>query len=71
MHIDNLVYAVVSGRVKYMYTVLSGVLQGCPLSATLFGMALNMFLVLAHSLGIVKLMVRAARDDLGRVYCSP
>jgi hypothetical protein len=58
MYIDNLVRAVVSGRVGYKYTVHSGVPQGCLLSATFFVIAFNTFLV------------RAAAGDLGGVLQS-
>jgi hypothetical protein len=53
-----------------MYPVHAGVFQGCPLSATIFVMALNIFLEYAHSLNISQFSSRAAADDLGGVLRS-
>jgi hypothetical protein len=67
---DHHVYAVVKGSVKYMYPVHAGVLQGCPRSAALFVVALNIFLVCVRSHNIPHFIFRAAADDLGG-FCNP
>jgi hypothetical protein len=60
-------YTVVEGCSHFMFWVLSGVLQGCPLSGMLFAIALNPFLNKfdkeLDSPGVA--CVRACADDIG------
>ena len=55
-----------AGRAEFMYLVESGVLQGCPLAALLFVIAMQPFLIMFKiavedaSLGVV----RACADDI-------
>jgi hypothetical protein len=67
---DNRVCVVVDGTVRSMYPVMSGALQGCPMSATVFVIAFHMFLVHVRSVGDVNFILRAAVGDLGGVLQS-
>jgi hypothetical protein len=56
--------------VCFMLCVFSGVLQGCPVSATLFVIAMNIFLQRVHTLQLQSSIIRAAADDIGGVLQS-
>ena len=64
---DGSAYAEEGGTFVFLFKMLSGVLQGCPLSGTLFVIAIDPLLVMFHrfihepKLG----MVRACADDIG------
>ncbi len=63
----NMTFNMTSKGMHFLYYIWSGVLQGDPMSATLFLMCLNPFLVhfdetLTRSSGDV---IRACADDLG------
>ena len=63
----NMTFQMSSHGMHFMYHIWSGVLQGCPLSATLFLMCINPFLIhfeqslVRSDAGIV----RACADDIG------
>jgi hypothetical protein len=61
------VYMCSEGTVEFMYNIKAGVLKGCPLGASLFVIALNVFLVYLDSLQLPSFAFRAAADDLGGV----
>ena len=72
IYFDCRTYILVSGEKSFLCTVLSGVLQGCPLSGSLFALAIDPFLCLIDTvlengrLGIV----RACADDIGAAIKS-
>ena len=63
----NHTFQMTASGMNFLYSIWSGVLQGCPLSATLFVMCINPFLIhferslVPHNLGIV----RVCADDIG------
>ena len=67
MYTDNTAYVDSNGHLLFLYVVLCGVLQGCPLSGFLFNIAIDPFLhnlerLLATFAGS---LVRACADDIG------
>jgi hypothetical protein len=60
-------YVVVEGREFFAYYILSGVIQGCPLSGMLFAMAVDPFLrkMLVETETPLAAVVRACADDVG------
>ena len=62
----------IDGQIRFLLWYLSGVLQGCPGSAFIFNMILDLFLhafwqvITKHGRG----MVRACADDIGAALTS-
>ncbi len=69
MYTVNCSFGVRSGQDLPLFLIMCGVMQGCPLSGTLFALALNPFLVwLGTALEVPQLgTVRACADDIGVV----
>ena len=53
---------------RFLFRILCGIIQGCPLSGSLFVIALNPFLNCFETLLGTGEIMRAFADDLGAVF---
>ena len=70
LYVRNRHYWRFGGECRFVFTVMSGVKQGCPLSALLFVIAVDPFLRALHTRIGPGGLVRAYADDVGIVCCS-
>ena len=67
LYTDNQVYANIDGTVSWLYAVLSGLLQGCPASGSLFLIAINPCLIMINQTIEPNDLCRAFADDIATV----
>ena len=64
LYADNHAYADDGGLIIYLFAILSGILQGCPLSGTLFVFVIDPLLWMFRK-QINSAIIRACADDIG------
>ena len=64
MYNGNVAYAVSEGLMQHLFRILSGVLQGCPLSGTLFVFVMDP-LLWSFRRYLIGSVTRSCADDIG------